>query len=208
MQEKDELIDYWRNHNTITDERLLQAFVDVHRENFVLEKFLDRTYEDLPLPILAGQTISQPTTVLLMLQALELKPEDIVLEIGSGSGYNAALMSKLCKKVISSEIIDEMVQFAKQNLAKEGIRNVTVVKDDGTLNHKKYGHFDKIIVTCGSKSIPRMLIDQLKEGGLMIIPVGPIEMQEMLKIKKEKDGLRLQNLGNYMFVPLKGEYGY
>ncbi|MEM4260288.1 MAG: protein-L-isoaspartate(D-aspartate) O-methyltransferase [Candidatus Woesearchaeota archaeon] len=218
---KQELIDYWRRYNIIRDESLLEAFKKTRRENFVLDEYKDHAYIDAPLPILNGQTISQPTTIMIMLQALELKPDDCVLEIGAGSGYVAAIMSHLCKKIYAAEIIPQLVEFAKQNLKNEGIKNVIVLQDDGKLNYKNYSPFDKIIVSCACPKIPDILIKQLKENGLLVIPVGPINVQEMFVIrkglKKETKNthsksvdqeLSIKSLGEFIFVPLQGNYGY
>lgn len=208
IAEKSNLMNYWKNNNIITNDTLLESFLKVKREHFILEEHDDYAYTDAPLPILEGQTISQPTTVMIMIQALELKKEDVVLEIGAGSGYNAAIMSHLCKHVYTTDIVPELVEFAEQNLRKEGIINVTVLWDDGSLDYGLDSPFDKIIVTCACPRIPGILLEQLKVEGKLVIPVGPMHLQEMLVIKKENDNLAIKNLGNFMFVPIQGEYGY
>src|SRR3989344_821238 len=141
--DKDSLVNYWKDSGMITDERVIKVFLEIPREDFILPEFKGQTYDDRPLPILKGQTISQPTTVVIMLQALELRKEDIVLEIGTGSGYNAALLSRLCKEVYTAEIIPELIEFARRNLS--GYKNVHIIQDNGSLEFGR--KFDRIIIT-------------------------------------------------------------
>lgn len=208
MAIKKDLLESWENSCLITDERLLEAFKKVRREDFVLKEYRNQAYEDIPLPILKNQTISQPTTVMLMLQALELKETDNVLEIGSGSGYNAALISEMVKrgKVCTIEIIPELHEFAKLNL--KYFKNVNVILSDGSIGLKDFAPYDKIIVTASSPKIPERLLEQLKINGLLIVPVGSQSHQEMLIIRKFEDKLEIKNLGNFVFVPLTGEEGH
>jgi len=198
---KQDLIEYWINNNIITDKRLIEAFKKIEREEFVLKEYKDDAYSDIALPILKGQTISQPTTVMIMLQALELKKTDKVLEVGSGSGYNAALLSKLVKKVYTTEIIPELVEFAKKNL--KNIKNVKVIHCDGSKGLKEYSPYDKIIITAASEKVPDILFKQLKNNGILLAPIGPLHMQSLLKYKKKNNKLEVEDLGNFMFVPLK-----
>jgi|SRR3989344_2072026 len=195
----------------IKDERVLEAFKAVPREAFVLKHYRDMAYEDRPLPILCEQTISQPTTVVIMTQALEVKDGMKVLEVGAGSGYQAAILSKLVGKkgkVIATEIIKEVAEFARDNLKKLNISNVKVINCDGSLGYEKEKPYDRIIVTAGASIIPEPLFKQLKIGGILVIPVGSLYSQSMLKIKKKSKGRRdIKNLGQFLFVPLKGEYG-
>ncbi|MCX8147471.1 MAG: methyltransferase domain-containing protein, partial [Candidatus Woesearchaeota archaeon] len=146
--------------------------------------------------------------IMIMLQALEPKESDKVLEIGTGSGYNAALLSKLVKKVVTTEIIPELVEYAKKNLKKAGIKNVEVFHSDGSRGHKKEAPYDKIIVTAACPEIPLPLIEQLKENGIIVAPVGPLYSQKMIKGTKKKGKLVLEELGDFVFVPLKGKHGY
>ncbi len=203
---KEDLVQYWKATGMIKDEKLLQAFLRVPREIFVLPEYAQHAYDDCPLPILKGQTISQPSTVMLMIQALELKPTDVVLEVGSGSGYNAAIMAQLCKEVISTEIIPALAQFAKRNLHAAGITNVTVLQRDGSLGHAAKAPYDKIIITAACRAIPQPLADQLKEHGIILIPIGDSAGQTMIKGVKKKGTLVTYDLGRFAFVPLQGAY--
>jgi len=205
---KEELIKYWETTRIVKDKRILKAFGDVQREDFILDEYKDSVYGDYPLPIGYGQTISQPSTIMMMTQALEPELEDKVLEIGAGSGYQAALLSKLCKKVYTIERLPELVDFAKSNLKKAGIKNVEVILGDGTLGYEKAAPYDKIIVTAASPRIPKSLIEQLKEGGIIVIPVGPQFYCDMIKGKKIKGKLIKESMGGFSFVPLIGKEGY
>ncbi len=209
---KEHLVDYWESSGTIKDKRLLDAFKAVPREMFIRESYLSEAYGDYPLPIGHGQTISQPTTVMMMTQALELKPGDKVLEVGAGSGYQAAIIAKMVGengKVITTEIVSELVLFAQDNLKKAGIKNVEVVCLDGSKGYEKQAPYDKIIVTAACPKIPKPLIEQLKEGGIIVAPVGALFFgQNMVKARKVNGKLEKESLGQFVFVPLKGEHGY
>src|SRR3989338_1459819 len=207
-EEKDSLAEYWQDSGLIKDKRLIGAFKSIPREKFIRDENLQESYGDYPLPIGFGQTISQPTTVLIMINALELKKSDKVLEVGAGSGYCAAIMSKLCRKAVTTEIIPELVEFAKGNIKKCGIKNVEIIEWDGSKGYEKEAPYDKIMVTAACPRIPEPLIEQLKESGIILAPVGSFFGQEMIKLVKEKGKIVTQNLGSFVFVPLKGEYGY
>ncbi|HLD02315.1 MAG TPA: protein-L-isoaspartate(D-aspartate) O-methyltransferase [Candidatus Nanoarchaeia archaeon] len=205
---KKTLVKRWLKAGLITDQALLKAFEKVQREDFMLPEYMESAYMDTALPILANQTISQPTTVMIMIQALELKETEKVLEIGSGSGYNAALMAEMVKKgrIYTLEIISELADFAKKNLQPYG--NVEVILSDGSIGLKEKAPFDKIIITAASPRIPDTLLKQLKIDGIMVVPVGSQFHQEMLVIRKRKEKLDIKNLGSFMFVPMKGKEGY
>src|SRR3989338_5014118 len=181
MQTKQDLINYWQKDCIITDKKLLKAFSAVDREKFILPGYLSEAYGDYPLPISAGQTISQPTTVMLMIEALELKKTDKVLEVGAGSGWCAAIMSRLCKKVITTEIIPELVGFAKENIKKCNIKNVEIIDWDGSQGYEKEAPYNKIMLTAACPSLPKQCIEQLKENGIIIAPVGSLFSQDMIK---------------------------
>ena len=205
---KESLIKYWQESNLIKNKRLIEAFREIPREKFVLEEYIERAYLDAPLPILKGKTISQPTTVMIMLDAHKLKKTDVVLEIGSGSGYNSALLSNLVKHVYSIEYIQELADFAKENLKKLNIKNVTIIHGDGSQGYREKALYDKIIITAACPRIPQPLIEQLKENGIVVAPVGPRYEQKLVKGIKKKGKLLMRELGGFMFVPLKGKYSY
>ena len=199
-EQKKDLIEVWKKQGI--NNKILQAFLDVPRQNFVLKKFYDKSYDDTPLDIGYGQTISQPTTAIMMLNWLDADEKDNVLEIGAGSGYNAALLSKLCKEVISTERIKELVDFAKENIKRLEIKNVQIKYAPKDLGYKEKAPYDKIIVTCGADEVPKELFDQLKEEGILLIPIGEYGNQMMLKLRKVKDTIEQENLGWFSFVPL------
>ncbi|MBR9690773.1 protein-L-isoaspartate(D-aspartate) O-methyltransferase, partial [Candidatus Woesearchaeota archaeon] len=149
------LLNYWEKTGMITDKRLLDAFEKTRREDFILKEYENEAYGDYPLPIGHEQTISQPTTVMLMLKFLEAKPNHKVLEIGAGSGYNAAILSRLCKKVYCVERIKELADFAKSNLKKAKIENVEVIHADGSKGYKEKAPYDKIMITAAVPQIPQ-----------------------------------------------------
>ena len=211
MNKKQALLDYWKKNKIISDKRVFEAFKKVKREDFVLKEFKSDAYEDVPLPILKEQTISQPTTVMMMLEFLELKPGMNVLEIGTGSGYNAALMAEVVGpkgRVYTTETIEDLVDFAKKNLKKAKITNVRVIHTDGSKGWPTGAPYDRIICTAAAPKIPEVYIKQLKEGGIIVIPVGPLYGQVMVKGKKVKNKLETERLGDFMFVPLKGKHGH
>ncbi len=209
-REKLQLVEKWESEIGIGDRRVIAAFRKIKRELFVPAGYREQAYIDEPLPIPAGQTISQPTTVVLMLDALEVRPGQKVLEIGAGSGYNAALLSVLVGekgRVITTEIVPALVKFAKENLKKAGVRNVVVIYSDGSQGYAKEAPYDRIICTAAAPKIPNALVKQLKEGGILLIPVGPMYAQRMIKARKTKGGLETEDLGDYVFVPLVGKFG-
>ena len=206
--QKKELARRWEKH---IDKKIINAFLKVPRENFVLDEWKWQAYDDNPLPIPADQTISQPTTVVQMLNELELKRGMKVLEIGAGSGYNAALMGKIVGKegkVISVEIIPELVKFAKENLEKVKIKNVKIVKADGSRGYEKEKPYDRIVCTAASPKIPETWKEQLKRGGIILAPVGKKYGQTLLKIKRIGNNYEYEELGDYLFVPLRGKHGF
>jgi len=191
-------------------EKIISAFEKIKREDFVPDAYKDEAYEDSPLPVLAGQTISQPTTVMIMLQALELKEDDKVLEIGAGSGYNAALLGEICKKgkIVSIEFVAELADFAKKNIEKARLKNVEIMQGDGTKGYAKEAPYTKIICTAAIPEIPEEWINQLEENGIIAAPVGPQHEQKMTKLKKLKKRNEITDLGDFIFVPARGKHGY
>lgn len=211
MNQKTELMDFWREKLYLTDSEL-KAFNDVNREDFVPEEVKDRAYEDIPLPILRGKTISQPTTIMMMTHALELNSGEKVFEIGAGSGYQSAIIAKIVGpkgKVITTDVIPELVTFAKNNIRKAGIKNVEIYEEDGSKGFPKEAPYDKIIITAASKEFPKPLLEQLKPEGIIVGPIGSAHEQEMVRgIKDKKGKLGLEFLGPFLFSPLYGKYGF
>ena len=206
VSENEKLVDTIKSKGYLKSKELEEAILKTPREYFVPENLKKLAYEDIPLPIGRGQTISQPSTVVVMTETLDVKPDNKILEIGAGSGWQTALLSKLANKgfVYTVEIVPELVKFAKSNLNK--IKNVKVIEGDGSLGLKEHAPYDRIIVTCACPETPQPLINQLK--GTMVIPIGNIYMQEMFVITKIKDKIKKKSIGTFMFVPLKGRYGF
>jgi len=189
----------------IADKRVVEAMKRVPREAFVPQEYYHAAYEDRPLSIGFGQTISQPFIVALMIQALELKGDEKVLELGTGSGYEAALLAELAKQVVTVEIIPELAESAKRVLEKLGYSNIEVHSAGKTLGWLEDAPYDAIIDSAGAPSIPQILLGQLSWGGRLVIPVGSHWQQELMKISKDKEGNKVENLGACYFVPLIGE---
>jgi len=192
----------------IHDERVLNAMRKVPRHLFVSQDLVDEAYNDYPLPIGYGQTISQPYMVALMTEALELKEDDKVLEIGTGSGYQTAILAELCKEVYTIERILPLLERAKEILKKLGYTNIHFKAGDGTLGWPENKPYDAIIVTAGAPKIPQPLLDQLAEGGRLVIPVGDRFSQELIKVTKVEGEFIRENLGGCRFVDLIGIHGW
>jgi protein-L-isoaspartate(D-aspartate) O-methyltransferase len=189
----------------IADKRVVEAMKRVPREAFVSPEQYDAAYDDRPLSIGFGQTISQPFIVALMVQALELNEREQVLELGAGSGYEAAILAELAQKVITVECIPELAESAKQVLDKLGYSNIEVHVAGKTLGWPDGAPYDAIIVSAGAPSVPQVLLEQLAWDGRLVIPVGSRWQQDLLKVTKFKKGNRIENLGGCYFVPLIGE---
>lgn len=194
----------------ITSSLILDAFRQVPREAFVDDGQRRSAYEDHPLPIEAGQTISQPYIVALMIEAAEVSPADVVLEIGSGSGYAAAVMSRIARAVIGIERQHDLVGTARERLQHLGYDNVTIFEGDGTRGWPDNAPFDAILASAAGSHVPAPLIDQLAPGGRLVMPIGdPGDVQDLIKIVKRVDGSLIEeNLGSVRFVPLIGEEGW
>jgi protein-L-isoaspartate(D-aspartate) O-methyltransferase len=190
----------------IKDERVLAAMLKIDRSHFVPDDMVQYAYEDRALPIGHGQSISQPYIVALMTQLLELQGTENVLEIGTGSGYQAAILGELAKEVYSIEIIPELAEAAKRRLEELGYKNVYVRLGDGYQGWPEMAPFDAIIVTCSPDHIPQPLIDQLKEGGRLVIPVGVWPHEQMLhQLQKVGGELVRHPVIPVSFVPMTGE---
>ena len=192
----------------IQDGRVIQAMETVPREAFVPETLRDRAYEDTPLPIGDGQTISQPFIVALMTELLQLQGGERVLEIGTGSGYQTAILAELAEWVYSIERIPELAKSARVILDELGYDNVANRVGDGTRGWKSEAPFHCIIVTAGSPQVPEPLLQQLAEGGRLVIPVGDPYTQTMTRVSRRDQEFITENLGAYRFVELIGEHGW
>ena len=189
----------------ITDQRVLQAMWDVDRALFVPDEEADRVYEDRALPIGRKQTISQPYIVAYMAQALRLHPDDVVLEIGTGCGYNAAVLSRIARHVYSVEVIEWLANVARENLRKAGIRNVTTRFGDGYAGWPEAAPFDAVILTASPPALPEPLKFQLTIGGVLIAPIGR-ENQKLIRIVRTgRDMFEQRQLMPVKFVPMTGE---
>ncbi len=190
----------------IKDKKVLEAMGKIPRELFVEESKRSRAYADQPLPIGEGQTISQPYVVALMTEALRLKPSDRVLEIGTGSGYQAAVLAEIAKEVYTIEIRKTLAEAAVQRLKDLGYKNVEVKFGDGYFGWEEHAPFDAIILTTSANHIPPPLIKQLKEGGRLILPLGSTLFHQTLTLAtKEKGELKMEQMGGVVFVPMIGE---
>jgi protein-L-isoaspartate(D-aspartate) O-methyltransferase len=190
----------------IKDKKVLEAMGKIKRELFVDLSLRDRAYEDHPHPIGEGQTISQPYVVALMTEALKLKPSDRVLEIGTGSGYQAAVLAEIVKEVYTIEIRKSLAETATQRLRDLGYKNLKVKFGDGYFGWEEYAPFDAIIITASANHIPPPLIKQLKEGGRLILPLGnTIFYQTLTMAIKEKGELNIKQMEGVIFVPMTGE---
>ena len=192
----------------ITDAKVLAALRTVPRHLFVSEALMDQAYSDFPLPIGEQQTISQPYIVAEMTQSLQLSPDDRVLEIGTGSGYQAAILSQIVYRVYTIERIHSLYIKTRKLFDKLGYHNIVTRYSDSTTGWKDEGPYDAIIVTAGSPEIPAVLVNQLTIGGRMVIPVGSQHSQDLIKIVRDESGIHQTNMGGCRFVKLVGEHGW
>ncbi|MGB5864105.1 MAG: protein-L-isoaspartate(D-aspartate) O-methyltransferase [Sulfitobacter sp.] len=187
----------------VTDKLVLSAMEAVDRGPFIRGLFAERAYEDMPLPIACGQTISQPSVVGLMTQALEITPRDKVLEIGTGSGYQAAILSKLARRVYTIDRHRRLVQEARVVFDALDLTNITAITGDGSHGLPEQAPFDRILVTAAAEDPPGPLLAQLKEGGIMVLPVGQSDaVQHLIRVRKTADGLEYDEMRAVRFVPL------
>lgn len=193
----------------VRDPRILAAFREVPREAFVPSRLADAAFDDGPLPIEAGQTISQPYVVAWMLEMLALEPHMTLLDVGTGSGYAAAIASRLVARVVSVERIAELAATARARLARLGFDNVEVHEADGSMGWPAGAPYDAIVVGCAAPEVPAALVAQLAEGGRLVVPVGPREdVQELVRVTRRDGALRAEAMGGVRFVPLVGAEGY
>jgi protein-L-isoaspartate(D-aspartate) O-methyltransferase len=205
--QRKEMVETQLKARGIKDEKVIDAFLKVPREKFIPDDQKNMAYFDGPLPIGHGQTISQPYIVALMTEALRLKGIEKVLEIGTGSGYQAAVIAQMGCKIYSVERIESIAVKAEGNLKNAGYR-VKIKVGDGTLGWEEFSPYQRIIVTSAGPGIPDSLIAQLENNGKLIMPVGDLHIQELILISKSEKGLRRKNLGGCQFVPLKGKEGW
>ena len=199
-----EMIENQLKRRGIHDKKVLEAINETPRHLFVKTSDIEHSYDDSALPIGLDQTISQPYIAALMTQLLKPEKNDVILEIGTGSGFQAAVLGRLCKFVISLERIPELAAFAKENIEKVKLDNVQVFVADGTLGWKSNAPYDGIIVTAGAKDIPAPLLAQLKPGGRMVIPVESSYCHKLMLVKKEENKHTTEEILDCSFVPLIG----
>ncbi len=207
---RNQMVDRQIASRGVRDPRVLEAMRTVPREAFVAERFAELAYDDSPLPIGEEQTISQPYVVALMGEALEIRPEDKVLEIGSGSGYAAAVLSRLAREVYAVERHESLARDAEERLARLGYANVRILQGDGTLGWPEHAPYDAIVVAAGGPEVPPALLAQLAEGGRLVIPIGrdPRD-QDLVRVRRRAEGGDVREvLGSVRFVPLIGAQGW
>ena len=207
-RQREEMVQQQIAARGITDANVLAAFRKVPRHLFVSEALRDQAYGDYPLPIGEQQTISQPYIVAEMTQALELNKDDRVLEIGTGSGYQAAILAEIVYRVYTIERIRALYVQTRNLLDKLKYHSIVMRCSDGTSGWHDESPFDAIIVTAGAPEVPEKMIEQLVEGGRMVVPVGNQHSQELIKLTKDKSGIHKSNLGGCRFVKLIGTHGW
>jgi len=210
VAEREAMVERQLKRRGIGEGAILEAFRSVPREQFVDPAQAHLAYGDHPLPIESGQTISQPYIVALMIQAANIGPGDTVLEVGSGSGYAAAVISRIAGKVIGIERQHDLVEIARERLKRLGYDNVEIVEGDGTRGWADEAPYDAILAAASGSHVPPTLVAQLAPEGRLVMPIGdPGLVQELVKVTKQEDGiLRQENLGGVRFVPLIGEEGW
>ncbi|WML67119.1 MAG: Protein-L-isoaspartate O-methyltransferase [Methanoregula sp. SKADARSKE-2] len=192
----------------VRDPRVLAALEEVPRHLFIPPPYDRDAYEDSPLPIGNGQTISQPYIVAVMTELLQLRPSDRVLEIGTGSGYQAAILSRIVSHVTSAERIPELAELARRNLSALHYDNVEIIVGDGTLGYPANAPYNGILVTAASPDIPQPLTEQLADGGRMVLPAGGRDLQKLMVLERDGSSVTSSEYGGVRFVPLIGEYGW
>jgi protein-L-isoaspartate(D-aspartate) O-methyltransferase len=207
-KQRKEMVEKQLVKREITDKAILQAFGEVPRHKFIPQEYKKYSYSDRPLPIAENQTISQPYIVAAMIKEMEINSDDSVLEIGIGSGYAAAILSKIVKTVFGVEMHQDLVNQAKNRLSNLGYKNIEIKQGDGTKGWEKKAPFDGVIVSAAAPEIPGPLLQQLKNGNNLIIPLGDNHIQNLTKIRKEKEGYKQDYMEMVRFVPLVKEEGW
>jgi len=210
--EREKLIEDLISAGYLKSPRIIAAFRKVPRHEFVPPELREYAYSDQPLPIGHGQTISAPSMIAIMMETLDLRPGQKVLEVGAGSGYNAALLAEVVGKdgrVVSIERVPALVDFSRENLRRAGYSNVSVVLGDGTLGYPDEAPWDRILVTACAPQVPQPLLDQLADGGKIGLPLGRHEMYQIWTVvEKREDKMETREYGGCAFVPLIGRYGW
>jgi protein-L-isoaspartate(D-aspartate) O-methyltransferase len=207
LEERMDMVEYQIRRRGVTDQDVLDAMERVPRHEFVPKQFQAQAYADRPLPIGYGQTISQPYIVALMTELLQLRTTDRVLEIGSGSGYQAAILAELVAEVYTVEIVEPLAIEAAERMKRLGYTNVHVLHADGYYGWEEHAPYDAVIVTCAPDHIPQPLVQQLKDGAKLVIPVGPPGgYQTLWQVSKEGSEVKKRNVTGVLFVPLTGEH--
>ncbi|MCK9631141.1 MAG: protein-L-isoaspartate(D-aspartate) O-methyltransferase [Methanoregula sp.] len=206
--ERSRMVEHQIRSRGITNSRVLTAMREIPRHLFIPPPYNTSAYEDAPLPIGNGQTISQPYIVALMTALIDPLPEDRVLEIGAGSGYQAAILSMLVQQVTTIERIPAVADLARENLVKIGLQNISIIVGDGTRGYPDHAPYDGIMITAATPEIPPPLIDQLTIGGILVAPVGGREIQELITLTRNENGVVRSSHGGVRFVPLIGEHGW
>jgi protein-L-isoaspartate(D-aspartate) O-methyltransferase len=207
-KERSRMVDEQIAFRGVTDPRVLAVMGKVPRHAFMPEALRTQAYGDHAMPIGEGQTISQPYIVAWMTELLRLEGEESVLEIGTGTGYQSALLGLLARKVYSVERIAALADSARERLASLGLENIEVVVGDGSRGLPEHAPYQDIIVTAGSPQVPQALVEQLADGGRLVIPVGTASMQMLTLVEKRGSEVVTRELGNCVFVPLVGKYGW
>ena len=192
----------------IRDLNVLRAFDQVHRHLFVPDAVAHRAYEDVPVPIGFAQTASQPSLQAMYMQILEIGPRDKVLEIGTGSGFQTAILAQLADRVYSVERIRELATRSREALDALRISNVAILVGDGTIGWSRYAPYDAILVAAGGPEVPQPLLEQLADGGRMLVPVGSREMQRLVLVRRHGDRFEQEEVLDCTFVPLLGRFGW
>ena len=192
----------------IFDQRVLDAMSKIRREDFIAPELQGHAYEDRPLAIGCAQTISQPYIVASMLQAARLRTEDHVLELGTGSGYQSALLAEIVQSVVSIERHAGLAEIARARLSRLGYTNVEIVVGDGTVGYAPRAPYDVVLVSAAAPQIPQPLVDQLSVGGRMVLPVGSRDIQDLVLVQRDENGVHQIRLDGCAFVPLIGEVGF
>jgi len=206
IKQNQEMIKDLRKRKALKTKRIIDAFQKIPRHLFIPEKYLSSSYGDFPLPTMHGQTISQPYTVAMMLEALKPKKDEKILEIGTGSGWTAALIGYIVGekgKVVSIDIFDDLIEFAKENIEKTRLKNIILICADGKKGYKKEAPYDRVIINAACDKVPKDIIEQTKVGGTIVAPINDFLSQKLMVFKKRKKKPVGKSLGNYLFVPLR-----